>query len=203
MGMILVLLVLALGCASTTSNYDKRYNKVWKELIKSQAWKDALENREHPHDKENAVFYVSTEDKAILDKGNVYGFVADDQFSDKYNRLIVRAYEKIIAEASAADGNLEKEYLQWNDSLSRTKKSGDKKFRQNLAEINKRFQAHRKMLEGLKSWNIFSDQGSNDMDFFRAENKNRVFQMYKSGENESKMVSFLVYKLADLYHFEN
>ncbi len=201
---ILFLFVLLLGsCASSSTNYNKRYNKVWKELIKSQAWKDALEHKNPSSTNNDLSFYVSTEDNSAINNSDLYNFISSDLFIDKYNHLVVRAYEKIIAEAVEADDRLEGEYLKLNALENRGSYKGDKTSKKDLAQVNKRFRAHREMLEGLKSWNIFSEFGTNDLEFFMAENKNQVYQMYSEGENEGKMVNFLVYKLADLYHFEN
>lgn len=176
---------------------------MWKELIKSQAWKDALEHKNPSSTNNDLSFYVSTEDNSAINNSDLYNFISSDLFLDKYNHLVVRAYEKIIAEAVEADDRLEGEYLKLNASENRGSYKGDKTSKKDLAQVNKRFRAHREMLEGLKSWNIFSEFGTNDLEFFMAENKNQVYQMYSEGENEGKMVNFLVYKLADLYHFEN
>ncbi|MGI9553064.1 MAG: hypothetical protein ACR2MT_17795, partial [Aurantibacter sp.] len=82
-------------------------------------------------------------------------------------------------------------------------KKRSKEFNQKLELVNKRYRAHRKMLEGLKSWNIFSEYGTNDLDFFKAENEETVKKMVKSGKSDLVIINYLIYKLADLYHFES
>jgi hypothetical protein len=59
------------------------------------------------------------------------------------------------------------------------------------------------MLEGLKSWNIMSVYGTDDLDFFKAENKGKVAEMIAAGRSQDFILNYLIYKLADLYHFEN
>ncbi|MGB3142623.1 MAG: hypothetical protein WBB24_00815, partial [Maribacter sp.] len=62
---------------------------------------------------------------------------------------------------------------------------------------------HKAMLSGLKSWNIFSENRSGDLKYFKAENEIAVQKMMKKGENDTQMVNYLIYKLADLYHVED
>jgi len=57
-------------------------------------------------------------------------------------------------------------------------------------------------LAGLKSWNLFSEDRTGDMLYFMAENEDRIYKMYKGKLPEDKMVKYLIYKLADLYHLE-
>jgi hypothetical protein len=58
------------------------------------------------------------------------------------------------------------------------------------------------MLGGLKSWNIFSENKSGDLDYFKAENREAVSKMKADGEGNTQIVNYLIYKLADLYHLE-
>ncbi|MCJ7467929.1 MAG: hypothetical protein MUO53_14700 [Maribacter sp.] len=171
-------------------------------MIKSQAWKDALENKNEPRTSINTNFYASTEDAGFSDETTFTSHSAE-LFLTEYTNLVYRAYAKIIAEAEAADARLEREYNLRNASNQSVSHNGVKRQRQELELVNKRFHAHRAMLEGLKSWDVFSEYGTDDLDFFKEENKNKVYEMYQRGENQSTIVNYLVYKLADLYHFEN
>ena len=39
----ILLIILLLGsCTSSKSNYQREYTRVWKEIIKSEAWKNSL-----------------------------------------------------------------------------------------------------------------------------------------------------------------
>ena len=58
------------------------------------------------------------------------------------------------------------------------------------------------MLEGLKSWRAFEKDGSDDLDFFNAEYVVEAYRLYKNGLGEDRIISFLMVKLADLYHLE-
>ena len=58
------------------------------------------------------------------------------------------------------------------------------------------------MLEGLKSWNAFSEYGSDDLDFFKQEQLEKAYLMFSKGSSDTEIINFLVNKLADLYLFE-
>lgn len=199
---ILLLFFFMSSCSASKDNYDVRYEKVWKELIKSQAWKDALKNDQRSVTSESNDFYASTEDVGLAEERQRQKTIPKDLFVPKYDMLVARAYAKIIAEAEVADSRLEGEYLSWNAKGKRPDVQKDKSFRQKLAAVNNRYQAHRKMLEGLKAWNIFSEFGTDDLEFFKAEHSDEVRQMLHNGHGEGNVIGFLVYKLADLYHFE-
>ncbi len=199
--LLLAFIILMTSCSTSKSNYKRRYNKVWKELIKSQAWKDALENKNEPRSSESTNFYASNEDVGFTSEPS-FAANTTEQFLAEYTNLVYRAYAKIIAEAEEANVRLETEYRLRNARDQSSSHKEVKKHRQQLELVNKRFQAHRAMLEGLKSWDVFSEFGTDDLDFFKEENKNKVYEMYQRGENQSTMINFLVYKLADLYHFE-
>lgn len=178
------------SCGVSKTNYKREYAKVWKELIKSKAWKESLlANKTNSVDK----LYASNENEVILaeDLKTIVGF------EDKYQALVSKAYFKIITEAEKADVRISSEYklLQADDSAIRNNKK-------RAQEITKKYEAHKAMLSGLKSWNIFSDDRSGDLDYFKAENEKEIKKMIRSGEADHQMVNYLIYKLADLYHVE-
>ncbi|MGB5555751.1 MAG: hypothetical protein WBM83_13930 [Flavobacteriaceae bacterium] len=199
--LFIVIMLLTVSCNTSKHVAEVRYERAWKELLKSQAWMDALK-KNGPAISENESFYASTDDMGLAEDNTVAIGYSESVFTTKYDVLVTRAYEKIIAEAEIADGRLEREYLNWRAKEEALQEKEDKNFRQQLAVVNNRFKAHRKMLEGLKSWNAFSAYGSDDLDFFKAENAPEVKQMLQNGQGESSVVGFLVYQLADLYHFE-
>lgn len=146
--------------------------------------------------------YYAVNDEIVLDelsvaaKGNTATF-----FNDKYKTLVSKAYFKIIAEAEKSDRRLREEYerlsLRRQDPNKQNEVSRDK-----LMLAGKKYQAHREMLEGLKSWKILSEFGSDDLEFFQAEHESKVAEMMALEQSEEHIINFMVYKLADLYHFE-
>lgn len=172
-------------------------------MIKSLAWKNSLEAGKISTPLENGDFYSSTSDVGISEAYKVSVSDTDAVFMEKHHSLVVRAYFKIIAEAENADSRLKAEYERLNSGKQEMNKENDRASRNNLALVNKRYHAHREMLDGLKSWNIFSEYRSDDLDFFKGENVSDVHKMLQKGESDDKIISFLVYKLADLYHFED
>lgn len=198
-----ILCCLVVGsCSVSKTKYQKQYSLVWKEIVKSEAWRNSIV-------KENAIaskeedFYTSNADVVLEDSENLSFLKSEVAFKEKYHDLVSKAYRRIIAQAESADTRLKTEYNQWNKNgqISTIKK--DKDSRQKQALVTKKYRAHQAMLEGLKSWNIFSEDRSADLDFFKAENENEVFSTLTLGESEERVINLLVYKLADLYHFED
>ena len=111
-----------------------------------------------------------------------------------------RAYFRLIAEALDADQRIAQSYQDMyrraRMSESRTNPILEREFE--LAE--KRFLAHREMLEGLRSWNAFNDYGSDDLDFFMQEELPVAYEKHDRGVQEDEIVDYLMRKLADLYH---
>ncbi|MEH6745728.1 MAG: hypothetical protein V7670_02720 [Maribacter arcticus] len=189
--MLAVLGVMCLvGCGASQTHYQREYAKVWKELIKSQAWQESL----HANNTENTEALYASNDNEVL--------LANDAkieagFEDRYQALVSKAYFKIITEAEKADARISADYKLLQDdelSISISKKQEH--------EITKKYEAHKAMLSGLKSWNIFSEDRSGDLDYFKIENEGAILRMIQSGDADHQMVNYLIYKLADLYHVE-
>lgn len=202
----LVVLVLSfcIGCSSSKMNFRREYNKVWKEMVKSEAWKNSLLADRTVKPKEETDFYTSILDAGI-GKEDAYNPLMEEEVAleEKYNTLVSRAYFKIIAEAEKANDRLQKEYEEWNAKKLDAGNKGNATFKKQLNLINRRYSAHQKMLKGLKSWNILSEYRSDDLRFFKNENRNEVKQMFNAGKEDSAIVNLLIYRLADLYHFED
>ncbi|WP_339656717.1 hypothetical protein [uncultured Maribacter sp.] len=178
------------GCGASQTHYQREYAKVWKELIKSQAWQESLLAKNAENTEE---LYASNENEVLL---------ANDAkieigFEDRYQALVSKAYFKIITEAEKADARISADYKLLQDdesSISISKKQEH--------QITKKYEAHKAMLSGLKSWNIFSEDRSGDLDYFKIENESAILRMIQSGDADHQMVNYLIYKLADLYHVE-
>ncbi|TDT46196.1 hypothetical protein CLV90_0242 [Maribacter spongiicola] len=177
------------SCGLTKTHYQREYARVWKEHIKSEAWKQSL-IADNSYTKED--LYASTDEEVAL---------ADDTmesgFYSKYESLVSRAYFKIITEAEKADAQITADYKILNDS-----ESVEKVDKKRVQAITNRYEAHKAMLSGLKSWNIFSDNRSGDLKYFKAENEIEIQKMISGGESDNQIVNYLIYKLADLYHIE-
>jgi len=121
------------------------------------------------------------------------------KFEKKYNSLLSRAYFKLIVEAERADINLGKEYKELYYAFESNTMSSDAEAE--FFKVYEKFMSHRRMLNGLKSWRIFSDFRTGDLEYFKAENYDQILKMYRRGSNDFTMVKVLMYRLADLYHF--
>jgi hypothetical protein len=186
---VLVLICLT-GCGATQTKYQREYAKVWNELIKTQAWKESLMAR---NSDTNEDFYASNDNEGLF----INDSKMDVRFEDKYQALVSKAYFKIITEAEKADARISAEY-----QLLQEETESGKGNKREVVEITKKYEAHRAMLSGLKSWNIFSENRTGDLDYFMAENEEVIQKMLRSRESDDQMINYLIYKLADLYHVE-
>ena len=198
-GLALLSIFLAAGCAGSNKRFNRAYAKVWKETIKSEAWKLSLKNNQDTRMAEGLDFYASSEVVVVDDK---LKHATAKNFDQKYSKLVSKAYFKIIAEAEKSDDRLRKEYELLHEGNTDIDAASKGKNGAKLSIAIKRYKAHKQMLEGLKSWNIMSDYGSDDLDFFQQEHKSHVERMFGNGQSEDAIVNYLVYKLADLYHFD-
>ncbi len=171
-------------------------------MIQSQAWKSSLEEGVAAAPQENKDFYYSSLDVGIKNSIPAETMETEDVFEKKYHSLVSRAYYKIISEAEAADQRLRSEYARLSAKKGDVSAAQSAMYAENLAIIDKRYRAHTEMLEGLKSWNIFSEYRSGDLIYFKEDNIDAVSQMHAKGRSDESIINFLVFKLADLYHFE-
>ena len=168
-------------------------------MIKSKAWEESLLAKQQPNEAEK--LYVSTaDDIMVLDEPNLS--VSNTGFDHKYQSLVSKAYFKIITEAEKADARITAEYRLLNKQIVSKNGIKEKSLKKEQEEMTRKYNAHKAMLEGLKSWNIFNENRTGDLDYFKAENREAVQEMTENGENDARMVNFLIYKLADLYHVE-
>jgi hypothetical protein len=188
------------GCAPTKSKYDREYDRVWAEIVRSEEWTNSLLASNSPTKAKKKQDYGALSGEETFARPFSSDTEREPRFKEKYHTLVTRAYFKIIAEAQRADSRLRSEQEKWNEQLlaDRSVRSGMSNNKRAL--VNRRYDAHRKMLEGLLSWNIFSEERTADLEFFKAENFDRVYRMASNGEDEATIIEFLEYRLADLYH---
>jgi len=127
---------------------------------------------------------------------------ANSLFEKKYHFWVARAYFKLLAEAQKSERELKLQAERYTFENEKFNREGNLTFQRKLSLAHKKYKAHSAMLSGLKSWNLFSDNRTGDMFYFMEENEDRMFQMFKKNHKEDKMVKYLIYRLADLYHFE-
>lgn len=198
----LLLIFLIEGCTSSQTNFKREYRKIWKETIKSEAWLRSLQKDELLASNDAKEFYSSAEDSGVLEEESYLETGKVASFEAKYASLISRAYFKIIAEAEEADSRIEQDYLRLSSQKAELDNRSNKDYKKNLELARKRYIAHREILDGLKSWNAFSEYGSDDLEFFKEEQANTAYRMYLNGESDENIIDFLIYKLADLYQYE-
>ncbi|WP_297693985.1 hypothetical protein [uncultured Eudoraea sp.] len=198
----LLLIFLIEGCTSSQTNFKREYRKIWKETIKSEAWLRSLQKDELLASNDAKEFYSSTEDSGVLEGDSYLETGKLASFEEKYASLISRAYFKIIAEAEEADSRIEQDYLRLSSQKAALENRNNKDYKKNLELARKRYIAHREILNGLKSWNAFNEYGSDDLEFFKEEQADAAYSMFLNGESDENIIDFLIYKLADLYQYE-
>ena len=198
----LLLIFLIEGCTSSQTNFKREYRKIWKETIKSEAWLRSLQKDELLASNDAKDFYSSTEDSGVLEGDSYLKTGKMASFEEKYASLISRAYFKIIAEAEEADSRIEQDYLRLSSQKAELENSNNKDYKKNLELARKRYIAHREILDGLRSWNAFNEYGSDDLEFFKEEQADTAYRMFLNGESDENIIDFLIYKLADLYQYE-
>ncbi len=191
-----LLLSTVCSCSITQTSYQREYNRIWREMVKTQAWQKSLEKQAQEQE-----LYASADSEIIVFEGpNIAK--RKTLFENDYQSLVARAYFKIITEAEKADARISAEYIILQEREEQNPTGVDKQFKKKKEEVSKKYEAHKAMLSGLKSWNIFSENRSGDLDYFKAEHRNDVEAMMAKGEADGQIVNFLIYKMADLYHLE-
>ncbi|WP_027076459.1 hypothetical protein [Maribacter antarcticus] len=191
-----LLLSAVLGCSITQTSYQREYNKIWREMVKSEAWQKSLEKQAQKQE-----LYASADNEMVV-VDEPLAIKGNRLFEKDYQSLVSRAYFKIITEAEKADVRISSEYKMLEEQEKSTVSGLDKQFKKRKEMVSKKYKAHKAMLGGLKSWNIFSENKSGDLDYFKAENRDAVSNMKTHGETNAQIVNFLIYKMADLYHLE-
>jgi hypothetical protein len=191
-----LLMSTAFGCSSIQTRYQREYNRIWREMVKSEAWQKSLEKQAQEQE-----LYASTDNDMILVE-EAPEVKSNTLFEKDYQFLVSRAYFKIITEAEKADASISSEYKMLKEQEESKNTRTDKQFKRRKELVAKKYNAHKAMLGGLKSWNIFSENRSGDLDYFKAENREAVAKMKHEGEGNDQIVNYLIYKMADLYHLE-
>ena len=194
---IIALAWLLFASCGSSKSHKAKYEAAWQEVVKSEAWESSL----NPGPSEELYAEGNESDEQWL-AGNDRESVVKGGFESKYDSWVNRAYFKIISEAEAADKNIKAEYERFIAENPDATKSTDIQVIKIMQLYERKYESHKSMLEGLKSWQAFETYGSDDLKFFKEENREVVWAMYYDRQEEENIIDFLVYKLADLYHFE-
>jgi hypothetical protein len=191
----LLIVILASGCSSLSGKNDP-YAAAWSKVVGTPEWNESLNKRVSQSIEKRPEFFALPEVSDADGKG------VDSVFMAKYPNWVSRAYFKLIAEATEADDKIRDEYQAIFLEAKRDANRNNKVIQEESERAQKRFTAHRQMLEGLVSWRAFHEHGSNDLDYFLKEQLPESFAKYRQGQNEDQIVTFLMNRLADLYHQE-
>ena len=170
------------------------YGDAWEQVVQSGQWASALEPSPAVPAVERERHY------AIPSYSPLEPALATPEFIGQYPAMVSRAYFRLIGEALEADRRVAKTY---QDLFRKTQLAADRQDPGLQAEFDlakRRYEAHREMLEGLRSWKAFNEFGSDALDFFMQEQLPGSFEMFRRGVREDKIIDHLMRELADLYH---
>lgn len=199
-GILLAVFVLE-GCAPS-KQYERRYRRAWRKVVNSQAWKDALVSGDRAPYASSDLFYALPGLRKKEAVAYASGPVMEKAFLERYPSLVSRAYFRIIAEAEAADSRLSDEYQRLYRESRSAEGGENKRLQRQLQAAERRYKAHREMLEGLRAWKAFNRFGSDDLEFFLEDYLEEAYKVYQKGAGDEHLIAFLMVKLADLYHLE-
>ena len=148
------------------------------------------ENKKDDLYRENAIAYLKSLD-ALSD------------FAARYQALIENAYYKLILEGEQADSRLEKEFIALNAQNNDPDFEKTAEFKKDLEVVNQRYEAHKKMLSGLRNWDIFESAHTERLQRFKEANLNKIYKMHFDNRDELDIINFLEYRLADTYHSQD
>ncbi|WP_445383341.1 hypothetical protein [Robiginitalea sp. IMCC43444] len=188
---------LLLGCGGLKQQEDP-YAEAWQEVIRSRQWEQASVSAAMADERDSPEFYALPSVKMTEVRPE-----ASPVFLDRYPKLVSRAYFRLIAEAIEADRRVTMAFQELYAESSKEENKNKRRVQRDFETARRRFVAHRKMLEGLRSWNAFHDYGSDDLDFFLKEQFPDAYKFYQKGASEERIVEFLMNELADLYHEQN
>lgn len=203
-GILLVMVVVLGSSCSSSKNYQARYRKAWQKVVNSQAWLDALAANNKDALSGTPVYFSvpAVREREVLQNLDDLDLEIDQAFLEKYPSLVSRAYYRIIAEAEDADKRVTRDYQYLSAEMHKAGNEDNRQLKRQFELAEKRYEAHTEMLEGLKSWRSFNQYGSDDLDFFLVDYLPEAHKMYTRGADDEHIITYLMGKLADLYHFE-
>lgn len=187
------LVAVALGACSPLQSESESYGAAWQEVVESPGWEASL--HEIPNAPADQVTYF-----ALPEFNPTTSTQASAAFIQRYPVLVSRAYFRLISEAMEADQDVARTYQELYRESRSPEFQGNPRKQQEFEIAQRRYLAHREMLNGLRSWNAFNRYGSDDLDFFLQEEFEVTYQKYERGVQEDALVDYLMRRLADVYH---
>jgi len=185
--------LVLLGACSPLQTDSESYGEAWKEVLESRRWETSLNEPPNPS-AESASYF------ALPEFSPTTNTQASEDFLQRYPVLVSRAYFSLISEAMEADQDVARSYQELYRESRMPEYQGNARKQQEFETAQRRYLAHREMLNGLRSWNAFNRYGSDDLDFFLQEEFEVTYAKFQRGVQEDALVEYLMRRLADLYH---
>lgn len=182
------------SCSSLQPTEEDPYQKTWEQRLQSEDWDQSLATPVRSTARPADAHYALPELDQIRDRN------VPPEFVQAYPRLVSRAYFRLIAEALDADREIGATYQRTYLEAKKDSNKGDERIQQAYETAKRRYEAHRQMLEGLRSWRAFHKYGSDDLEFFLEEQLRASYALFRKGATEDRIIGHLMTQLADLYH---
>lgn len=207
-GRFLLLLFLSLQACATLQTEEDPYQTAWNQRLSDVADENTPKlslggttpSRAIP-DTETTLEFQEAH-YALPGLSQISTSKVSPEFMQTYPRLVSRAYFRLIAEALDADRDIVAAYQHWYVESHKADNQNDQRVKDEFQLAKKRYEAHRQMLEGLRSWKSFQVNGSDDLEFFLDEQLRASFALFQKGASDQRIVDYLMTELADLYHKE-
>jgi hypothetical protein len=170
------------------------YGDAWKQVVSSGQWASSLKAAPPESPVEHERHY------AIPSYSPLESTLATPEFMQQYPAMVSWAYFRLIGEALEADRRVAKTYQELYRKAGLSESKTDAALQGEFEMARRRFEAHREMLEGLRSWKAFNEFGSDDLNFFMQEQLPVSYEMFQRGVRQDKIIDHLMRGLADLYH---
>lgn len=185
-------ILLLTSCAG--GKQGDTYGDAWGTVVASEQWETAASQPSASPSLDQTTYFALPDLEQITDEN------VDPAFIERYPKLVSRAYFRLISEALDADRRIARSYQQLYSEAAKPQNAANRIVQEDLEAARKRFLAHRRMLEGLRSWKSFNPYGSDDLDFFLEEQLRVSYALHRKGAADRRIVDHLMTELADLFH---
>ena len=123
-------------------------------------------------------------------------------FAEFYNEKLLMSYRKLVREAKEIDRQIRDEYILLSGKINSSEEKNPEDLKRQ-AVLEKRNEAHTKLLESLLEWNLQPEDIETPEGEFKKLKKRfapRVYEMYQNEKSDADVIKFLEIRLADMFH---
>ena len=170
------------GFAHIIKGKERKLNKLADQLRET-------ENKDKNIYKEIGIAYLKELD-------NYFDFV------EFYNEKLLISYKKLVLEAKEIDRQIRYENILLAGKINSSKEKDPEDLKRQIT-LEKRNEAHNKLLKVLQDWDLQPEDIENpkeELKNFKKRFSSKVYEMYKNGKSEVAITNYLEIRLADMFH---